>query len=67
MKNLKVRIVWSFRLNLRSIDHHFEGIEKLIKPFRENKPSINCSSETWMTESSAKSAYTLESYALMEF
>ena len=68
--NLKERSVeneWIFHLNIRSIDHNFEELETLIDTFRENKPSIICLSETWMTESSDKNAYALESYAPMEF
>ena len=58
---------WIFHLNIRSIDYNFEELETHIDTFRENKPSIICLSETWMTESSDKNAYALESYAPMEF
>ena len=39
----------------------------LVKTFRENKLSIISSSETWMTGSWDKSAYSQESYGPTDF
>ena len=67
LKEQSVENEWIFHLNIRSIDYNFEELETHIDTFRENKPCIICLSETWMTESSDKNAYALESYAPMEF
>ena len=67
LKEQSVENEWTFHLNIRSIDYNFEELETHIDTFRENKPCIICLSETWMTESSDKNAYALESYAPMEF
>ena len=67
LKEQSVENEWIFHLNIRSIDYNFEELETHIDTFPENKPCIICLSETWMTESSDKNAYALESYAAMEF
>ena len=67
LKEQSVENEWIFHLNIRSIDYNFEELETHIDTFCENKPSSICLSETWMTESSDKNAYALESYAPMEF
>ena len=52
---------------MRSIDLHFEELEKLIEYFGVNKPSLVCCSDTWMVESSAEDHYVLDNYAPMKF
>ena len=69
-RNLKVQKVGNervFHLNIRSIDYHFEELEMLLDTFLENKPSILCCFETWITESSPKSSYSAETSAPKKF
>ena len=63
----KIGNEWTFHLNRRSIDYHFEELGMLLDTFCENRLSNICCSLTWMTESSVTCAYSLESYAPTKF